>query len=49
MTPAAGLYALGLNFMRRRNSSFIDGVGRDASEIADHLVARQQGTLRHAS
>jgi len=49
VTPAAGLYALGLNFMRRRNSSFIDGVGRDAAELADHLVARHQAGLRHAS
>ena len=34
MTPEAGLYVLGLNFQRRRNSSFIDGVGHDAWVIA---------------
>ena len=33
-TPEAGLYVLGLNFQRRRNSSFIDGVGDDAWVIA---------------
>lgn len=39
VTPAAGLYVLGLRFQRRRNSSFLDGVGTDARELADHLVA----------
>jgi putative flavoprotein involved in K+ transport len=34
ITPEAGLYVLGLNFQRRRNSSFIDGVGDDAAVIA---------------
>ncbi len=34
----AGLYALGLQFQRRRNSAFIDGVGRDAEELAHHLA-----------
>lgn len=33
-----GLVVLGLNFLRRRNSSFIDGVGRDAEMLADHLA-----------
>jgi len=39
VTPEPGLYALGLNFMRRRNSSFLDGVGLDATEMADHLFS----------
>ncbi|MEO5902093.1 MAG: NAD(P)-binding domain-containing protein [Ilumatobacteraceae bacterium] len=34
-----GLYLLGLPFMRRRKSSFIDGVGPDASELVGHLHA----------
>ena len=34
-----GIFLLGLPFMRRRSSSFIDGVGTDATEIADHLLA----------
>ncbi len=34
-----GMYVLGLPFTRRRKSSFIDGVGPDAQEIAATLVA----------
>ncbi|MBY5164379.1 NAD(P)-binding domain-containing protein [Salsipaludibacter albus] len=34
-----GLYVLGLPFLRRRKSTFIDGVGPDATELAAHLVA----------
>jgi putative flavoprotein involved in K+ transport len=37
VTPAAGLYALGLNFQRTRKSSFIDGVGDDARVVAEHI------------
>jgi putative flavoprotein involved in K+ transport len=40
ITPAQGLYVLGLHFLRRRKSSFIDGVGDDARELADHIAAR---------
>jgi putative flavoprotein involved in K+ transport len=39
ITPARGLYVLGLNFQRQRNSSFIDGVGADAVAIARHIAA----------
>jgi putative flavoprotein involved in K+ transport len=39
VTPAPGLYAIGLYFLRWRKSSFIDGVGRDALELAAQLVA----------
>jgi len=42
ITPAAGLYAMGLNFMRRRKSTFIDGVGQDAEELA-HCIAADLG------
>ena len=38
VTPHRGLYVLGLNFQRRRNSSFIDGVGDDARFLADHIA-----------
>jgi len=38
LTPEAGLYVLGMNFQRRRNSSFIDGVGDDARTIAQHIA-----------
>ena len=34
-----GLYVLGLPFLRRRKSSFIDGVGPDAAELASHVHA----------
>jgi len=40
VTPQPGLYALGLRFMRRRNSSFLDGVGADAEELAERIVNR---------
>jgi putative flavoprotein involved in K+ transport len=32
-----GLYVMGLPFMRRRKSSFIDGAGDDAADLAAHL------------
>lgn len=34
-----GLYVIGLHFLRRRKSSFIDGVGRDAQDLTAHLAA----------
>jgi putative flavoprotein involved in K+ transport len=40
VTPAPGLYALGLNFQRTRKSSFIDGVGDDARFVAEHITQR---------
>jgi putative flavoprotein involved in K+ transport len=39
VTAAPGLYVIGLYFMRRRKSSFIDGVGEDARELAGLLAA----------
>jgi putative flavoprotein involved in K+ transport len=39
VTPSPGLYVIGLYFLRRRKSSFIDGVGRDALELTAHLAA----------
>lgn len=39
VTTIPGLYTLGLPFMRRRNSAFIDGVGQDARDITRHLAA----------
>ena len=38
VTSVPGLYALGLPFMRRRNSTFIDGVGTDAQDIVSHVA-----------
>jgi putative flavoprotein involved in K+ transport len=43
ITPEAGLYVLGLNFQRRRNSSFIDGVGDDAGVIALEIARSLAG------
>lgn len=34
VTPSPSLYVLGLTFLRRRRSSFIDGVGLDADDLA---------------
>ena len=42
-TPAFGLYVLGMNFQRRRNSSFIDGVGGDAWKIAEQIASSVGG------
>jgi putative flavoprotein involved in K+ transport len=39
IVEAPGLYALGLNFMRRRKSSFIHGAADDVRELGAHLVA----------
>jgi putative flavoprotein involved in K+ transport len=39
-----GLYAMGLPFLRRRRSSFLDGVGADAAELADHIVGHLADT-----
>jgi putative flavoprotein involved in K+ transport len=37
VVATTGMYVLGLPFMRRRKSSFIDGAGDDAAELAAHL------------
>ena len=40
VTDIPGLYVLGLRFLHRRNSSFVDGVGPDARFVAAHLTRR---------
>jgi len=42
VTPAPGVYVMGLRFLRRRNSSFIDGQARDAAELSEHLAVRRR-------
>jgi putative flavoprotein involved in K+ transport len=42
ITPARGVYVLGLHFLRRRKSTYLDGVGEDAKELAAHLVLTQK-------
>ncbi len=39
VTPAPGLFVLGLRFLRRRNSNFLDGVGGDAEHLAGEVLA----------
>jgi putative flavoprotein involved in K+ transport len=48
-TPAPGLFVIGLQFMIRRNSSFIDGVGRDAAEIAGAIAQRADERAREVA
>lgn len=38
VTPLPGLYVVGLPYLRTRKSTFLDGVGRDAEAVVDHLV-----------
>lgn len=38
-----GMYVIGLPFMRRRKSSFLDGVGPDAHDLSAHLTAYLDG------
>jgi putative flavoprotein involved in K+ transport len=38
VTPAPGLYLMGATFLRRRKSTFIDGVGPDARDLSEHLA-----------
>jgi putative flavoprotein involved in K+ transport len=38
VSASPGLYVMGTTFLRRRKSTFIDGVGDDARELADHMV-----------
>ena len=40
VVDAPGIYVLGLPFMRRRKSSFIDGAGADAADLAMHVRQR---------
>ena len=42
VTPVPGLYVLGLPFLRRRISSWLDGVGDDARDLAGR-IATQHG------
>lgn len=39
VAEAAGIYLLGLTFLRRRKSSFMHGAEDDARDLADHLHA----------
>jgi len=41
VTPAPGLYVIGMPWQTRRSSSFLDGVRHDARIVVDHLIARR--------
>ncbi|MGE3620011.1 MAG: NAD(P)-binding domain-containing protein [Acidimicrobiia bacterium] len=43
---APGLYRIGLNFLRRRKSSFIHGAEDDAVDLVEHLTAHLGRSLR---
>ena len=38
VADAPGLYVMGLPYLRRRKSTFIDGVGDDARDLSEHLA-----------
>jgi putative flavoprotein involved in K+ transport len=44
VTPAPGLYVLGLRFLRRWNPSFIDAVAADATELAVEIERHLDAT-----
>ena len=39
IVDSPGLYLMGLQFLRRRKSTLIDGAGDDARDLSDHLVS----------
>jgi putative flavoprotein involved in K+ transport len=39
VVESPGMYLMGLPFLRRRNSSLIDGAGADARDLSAHLAA----------
>jgi putative flavoprotein involved in K+ transport len=49
VSAASGLYVLGLTFLRRRRSSFIDGCGLDAEELAAIIRAQLDCQMRMAA
>ena len=49
VTPLTGLYVIGLTFLRRRRSSFIDGCGLDAEDLAPVVEARLGRSTKKAA
>jgi putative flavoprotein involved in K+ transport len=49
VTDAPGLYVLGLQYLRRPGSSFIDGVGDDARALSYHISSRLHGVFAAAA
>jgi putative flavoprotein involved in K+ transport len=48
ITPAPGVYVLGLRYMRRRRSHFISGCGLDAEDLVRDIAADLGGRARAA-
>jgi putative flavoprotein involved in K+ transport len=46
IVAAPGLYTLGLNFMRRRKSSYIHGAEDDVRDLSAHVVQHLRSTKR---
>jgi len=46
VTESPGLYLMGMQFLRRRKSSLIDGAADDARDLSDHLAAYLGGQVR---
>jgi putative flavoprotein involved in K+ transport len=44
VVEAPGLYVMGLPFLRRRRSSFIDGAADDAGNLSEHLAGHLDAT-----
>ena len=49
VTSLPGLYVIGLTFLRRRRSTFIDGCGLDAEDLAPIVKARLGQTAKEAA
>src|SRR5690606_2342119 len=49
VTPAPGLFTLGMPFQRRRKSTFIDGAGGDARALLPNLLRQLQSRPRAAA
>ena len=43
IVDSPGLYLMGLQFLRRRKSTLLDGAGDDARDLSDHLVSYLAG------
>ncbi|MCZ6453949.1 MAG: pyridine nucleotide-disulfide oxidoreductase, partial [Alphaproteobacteria bacterium] len=43
VVDSPGMYLMGMQFLRRRKSSLIDGAGDDARDLSDHLTAYLDG------
>ena len=49
VTDAPGLYVMGMQFLRRRKSSLIDGAGADARDLSDNLAGYLAGGANAAA